>query len=126
MRRLIIASVIVSLLVSMTPATAAHRPNADCSETGDICQSTTKIDGVRRLRIATAANYFDRYKLCVKPPDGTATCETFNMHERSSGIWVGSVRWAQQFPRRGPGAYSVTWKFTSGDRIGRTLGFHVR
>jgi hypothetical protein len=35
------------------------------------------------------------------------------------------VQWAEHFPDEGAGAYTVTWKFTSGDRIGRRLGFHV-
>lgn len=115
----------VALVVTFQPAAeASHRPNSYCSDTGDICQSTTKVDGVRKLQVRTAANYFDRYRLCVRPLDGEQTCKTFTMHERDNGIWVGSVQWAKHFPDEGRGAYVVTWRLASGDRIGRKLGFH--
>lgn len=125
--RMLVATVCAAaLVVSLPPrAQADHRPSTHCSDTGDICQSTTKVDGVRKLQVRTAANYFDRYRLCVRPLDGEQTCKTFTMHERDNGIWVGSVRWAKHFPDEGRGGYVVVWKLTSGDRIGRKLGFHA-
>lgn len=71
MRRIVLLTLTVSLLALPGLAEAHHRPTNYCSPTGDICQSTTKVDGIRWLRISLFAKYFNRYKLCVKAPDGS-------------------------------------------------------
>ena len=118
--------VLLTLMVFalVTPAFAGHKPNSYCSSTGDICQSTQKVNGIRKLRISTAADYFNRYKLCVKAPDDSRDCDTFRM-QRDGSIYKDSVRWSRHFPKKSPGPYTVTWKATSGSqRYGRRLGFH--
>ena len=110
------------LMTAASPATANHRPNSHCSESGDFCQSVKKVDGVRKLRLVLAARYFGRYELCVKAPDDTEKCGEFRIHEQGA-VYVGSVRWLKHFPHKGPGAYTVTW-FVKGDRLGKRLGFH--
>lgn len=125
MRRIVLAAVSAALLAGVVPAAeAGHRPQEYCSESGDVCQSTKKIDGVRKLKITLAAKYFSRYNLCVKAPDGALTCKRFRIRE--SGASYGStVRWRRHFPNAGEGAYTVTWK-ANGDRIGARLGFHQK
>jgi hypothetical protein len=106
----------------MTTASANHRPNTYCSDSGDICQSTAKVEGVRKLQITLAAKYFDHYKLCVVAPDDSRTCHGYDIQKR--GDFFGDVvRWDTNFPDEGPGAYTVIWK-TGGDRVGHKLGFH--
>ena len=124
MRRIVVVVASAALVVAASPsARADHKPNTYCSESGDICQSTAKIDGVRKLTVALAAKYFNRYRLCVIPPEGSKTCKTFRI-EKQGPIYGDSVRWKKQFPDEGKGAYTVIWKMTNGDRFGKKLGFH--
>ena len=122
MRKILIAAVSSAVLLSPLPASASHRPQNYCSESGDVCQSTRKVDGVRKLRITLAAEYFSRYRLCVKAPDGATTCKGFRIEESGSS-YGDSVRWRKHFPDGGSGAYTVTWK-SGGSRVGARLGFH--
>jgi hypothetical protein len=111
-------------VVQTNPARAHHRPNTYCSETGDICQSAAKVDGIRKFRLTLAAKYFDRYDLCVIGPGDSKTCKTFRVKKQGS-FYGDTVRWDTNFPDEGSGAYDVVWKMTSGDRFGKKLGFHV-
>jgi hypothetical protein len=127
MRRIVTVSVVTLLVIGVvaTFASAHHRPTAYCSPSGDVCQSTRKADGVRKLRITLAAKYFGRYRLCVIAPDDVRTCEEFRIR-KSGEVYGSSVRWSRHFPRSGPGAYDVRWQTLPGrDRVGRLLGFHV-
>lgn len=127
MRRIVVValSAVVALGVVPDVAVAHHRPTAYCSPSGDVCQSTREVDGVRVLRISLAARYFRRYELCVTDPTDVRVCEEFRIRKRGD-LFGSSVRWKRHFPRRGPGAYDVRWRMV-GDhqRIGRLLGFHV-
>jgi hypothetical protein len=115
-----------ALLVTTAPAVQAHhRPNLYCSETGDLCQATRKVDGVRKLRIILAAEYFDICHLCVRSPDGVTWCAPYRGRERSDGTFGRSVNWFKDWGGRMEGSYTVRW-VVDGDRIGRRLGFHVR
>ncbi len=123
--RMFLAVTAFSVALTPQPVAAHHRPNLYCGETGDICQSTRKVDSIRRLQMHTFAKYFDRYRLCVKAPNGTRTCRRFRMVETEGGSFASSVRWRRHFPSAGTGAYTVTWR-ALGSQIGRRLGFHVR
>ena len=127
MKRLFSIAVMATLVVGLLAPAAFghHRPMVYCSPSGDVCQSTRKVDGVRVLRITLAAKYFSRYRLCVTDPDDVRTCEEFRIR-RSGSVYGSSVRWKRHFPRSGPGAYDVRWQILPGrDRVGRLLGFHV-
>ncbi len=123
-RNLVVAAVAGAVVFASLPAHANHRPQNYCSESGDVCQSTKRIDGVRKLRITLAAKYFDRYKLCVNAPDDSTTCKRFRIRKQGSA-YGSSVRWRKHFPNEGEGGYTVTWR-NGGSRIGARLGFHVR
>lgn len=124
MRKFVAVSLSFAVLSVFPTANANHKPNFDCSPSGDVCKSTEKVDGVRKLRITLQARYFSRYELCVVAPDDSRTCKNFRIEEQGS-VFGDSVRWSTNFPNKGKGAYVVVWKFTNGDRIGRRLGFHV-
>ena len=125
MRRILLLTLtVVSLLALPGLAEAHHRPTSYCSPTGDICQSTTKMDGIRWLRIGLFAKYFNRYKLCVKAPDDTRECHIFEIRAQGSAFGS-SIRWGRHFPQKGPGPYVVTW-WAGGQRVGHILGFHRR
>lgn len=126
MRRIVAVTIVAVLATAMLPsmAVAHHRPTVYCSPSGDICQSTRRIDGVRVLRITLAAKYFGRYELCVTDPGDERTCERFRIRARGA-TFGSSVRWKQHFPRSGPGRYEVRWRMLDGGRIGRLLGFHI-
>ncbi len=125
MKKFFVVAITIGLLGSLLgPVQASHKPSAYCSESGDVCQSTRKVNGVRKLRIATAAKYFERYRLCVTAPDDSTACRKGRMR-KDGPVYRGGMRWRERFPHKGPGAYIVKWKFLSGGKIGRTLGFHV-
>jgi hypothetical protein len=127
LKRIVIVQLVAVIALGLlpTPAGASHRPTVYCSPSGDVCQSTRKVDGVRRLRITLAAKYFGRYRLCVTAPDDVRTCEEFRIRKRGD-TYGSSVRWGRHFPRKGAGAYDVRWQILPGrDRVGRLLGFHV-
>ncbi|MFN2588815.1 MAG: hypothetical protein ABR613_11960 [Actinomycetota bacterium] len=124
MRTSLVALATAAVLLAPLPATAGHRPQEYCSESGDVCQSTRRVDGVRKLRITLAAKYFKRYRLCVKAPDGSTTCKRFRI-QKQGAQFGDSVRWRKHFPDAGEGAYTVTWR-SGGSRVGARLGFHVK
>jgi hypothetical protein len=113
------------LVVAAGPAAEAqHRPNIYCSESGDLCQSVRKVDGVRKLRILLAARYFETFHLCVDRPDGVRLCAPYRIRARNDGTFGRSVNWFKDWGGRYTGAYTVSW-WVGDDRIGRKLGFHV-
>jgi hypothetical protein len=122
-RSLAVSAIAAAVLLSPLPAQADHRPQEYCSESGDVCQSVRRVDGVRKLKIVLAEKYFSRYRLCVKAPDGSRTCKGFRIQEQGEQ-YGDSVRWRKHFPDAGAGAYSVTWK-SGGARVGARLGFHI-
>lgn len=130
MRRSIAAVALISLLSSLpAPASADHRPNTYCSESGDICQSVARVDGVRTVTIKLAARYFARYDFCLSDRRGFDYCKRFRIEERRNGVYGDSFRLTRHFHVR-RGAYSARWFRVDDARrqeqVGRTLGFHVR
>lgn len=117
--------VVLAVVLPAVPAVANHAPESSCSGSGDVCTSATRVNGVIMLRISTAANYFDRYTLCVTAPDASRVCKRFRMRPAAGGTYRGSVAWKRQFPMKGPGPYTVRWKL-SGTALTPKLGFHVR
>jgi hypothetical protein len=103
--------VLAAALAVATPAMSAEqvRIASYCSPSGDVCYGIFKRSGVVRFELTTAARYFSRYRICVRPPRGATTCKSFPV--RSRGVaYGGSVIWARNFPNRGAGRYRVTWK----------------
>ena len=91
-----------------------------CSESGDVCTGISVRSGSLLLEISTFAHYFDRYSLCVRGPK-SKVCKTFAVKPTGEGDFYGSrVRWRDNFPYQGPGAYKVTWQYS-----GKTLSFRL-
>lgn len=129
-RMIAVTAMAAALLVVMRPAAQAHHaPNLWCSESGDMCQSTRKVEGARKLSITMAERYFGRYVLCVLDPMETETCVDFRIRELDSGLFGDTVRWRRHFPQHGEGGHTVKW-FRVPDygppteRVGEKLGFH--
>ena len=124
MRIALLTGLIAALVMTALPAQAEHLPDEYCSESDDVCLSSTRIDGgVRKLRIVLAAKYFDSYRLCVTGPNGEKTCERFDIEKFKGGQYGDKVRWSTNFPDEGSGEYDVVWR-QGGDRLGDKLGFH--
>ena len=124
LRALLITVVAASLVAFVAPeAGAHHRPNEWCSPSGDICQFTRKVDGVRKLRIVMAERYFDRFSLCVLQRGSHEICADYRVRRLDSGLYGHSVRYGRTVFPRGEGSYVVTWR-ALGQRVGARLGFH--
>lgn len=124
--RMIVVTVASAALIAAAtpPAEAHHRPNLYCSESGDICQSTRKTDGVRKLSIVMAAKYLDSFKLCVR--SAITVCERFRVRSLDNALYGRRVNWKRHFPVFTEHSTHTVWWRAGGTRIGRRLGFHVR
>lgn len=115
-----------SILVS-SPVRADHAPNRRCTDSGNICLSTQKVDGVRRLRLWMEDKKFDRFAIRLRGPNGAIMNRAFDVN-RKNGRWVRSVRWRSYWPWWGEGAYWVRWHRINHGEMGRQilpyLGFH--
>lgn len=125
LRLMLVTTMAASLVAVAPPAGAHHRPNLYCSESGDLCQSTRKVDGKRKLGLLLAARYFRTFELCVLNPDGFRYCVPLRVRDHGDGTFGRDVRWRRYFPAGGPGPYTVSWR-VGDQRIGRRLGFHIR
>jgi hypothetical protein len=122
--RLVVAALATNLVIASPPARAHHLPTTYCSESGDLCQSTRRLDGVRKLGVLLAAKYFRVFHLCVTDPDGFESCVPFRVRDHGDGTFGRDVKWRRHFPPGGPGPYTVRW-VVGDERVGRVLGFHV-
>jgi hypothetical protein len=110
MTRCALVALAVALAAGSTASAAVERPAAAyCSPSGDVCYSVAAPRGVVTFRLTLAAKYFARYRVCVRPPRGAATCKSFPVR-RTGTVYGGTVRWDRNFPSRGPGFYKVTWR----------------
>jgi hypothetical protein len=126
-----LAVVVAATCAGAEVASAASGPKtiaSYCSPSGDVCYGVISRGGAVYLEITTAARYFGRYKLCVRPPGGGATglqrCGSFPVVRRSGSLWGSSVKYSRQFPVTGPGTYRVTWKLRA-QPLGPTLRFRL-
>jgi hypothetical protein len=127
--RALVAALIAALVVlpSAGAAPAPKRLPAYCSPSGDVCFGAFKRAGVVRLQITTAARYFTRYTLCLRPPgtgaEAVRRCGSFPLFRGGLGSGDGSVK-LSMFPSGQPGVYRATWRLGSGP-LGPTLRFRL-
>jgi hypothetical protein len=123
------ALLLVALAAAMVapPTSAAPAPRkviaSHCSPSGDVCYGVVSRSGAVYFELTTPARYFLRYRLCVRPPTGTARCRAYSMRP-GPRMWSSIVRFAGQFPHSGPGVYRVTWRLGSSP-LGPTLRFRL-
>lgn len=110
-------------LASAATAAPDRRIASYCSPSGDVCYGIFSDPGnVTRFQLTLAARYFGRYRICVKPPSGAATCKSFPV-KKTGRVFGGAVKWDRNFPtNRGPGRYRVTWLLGT-QRLGPALFF---
>jgi hypothetical protein len=123
-----ILAALIAAVVAAPSAAAGPMPTrlaSYCSPTGDLCFGAVRSAGVVRLQITTAARYFMRYRLCLRPPGaggaGLQRCGSFPLFRGAGGSGYGSVK-LSIFPKTGPGVYRATWRIGSGP-LGPTLRF---
>jgi hypothetical protein len=126
----VLAILVVASGLGAADASSAAAPRtlaSYCSPSGDVCFGVIDRSGAVYLELTTAARYFDRYRLCVRPPGsgaaGLLRCGAFPVLRRSSG-WGSSVKYARQYPVVGPGTYTVTWRLGT-KPLGRALHFRL-
>jgi hypothetical protein len=127
--RVLLATAVLVLL-GTAPATAANPSRrivaSHCSPSGDICYGVISKSGAVYFELTTAARYFNRYRLCVRPPGATArwNCRAYPVRhggDRSTS----SVRFAGRFPYVGPGVYRARWSLGA-NALGPALRFRLR
>lgn len=109
------------LLAALATATAAEARTSYCSPSGDYCTGISKRNGKLVLRIGTFS-FSGSYRLCVRAPDGMATCKRFRLFKTKGGIYASTKGWRANFPDRGKGVYRVRWQ-KSGSNLGPRLSF---
>lgn len=120
-------SFLVAIAVALAiaaPASSAEqgRIASHCSASGDVCYGIFKGSaGQYRFKLTTAAKYFSRYRICVRPVGQSTTCKSFPVRKVGAN-WGGTVVWQRNFPLRGPRTYVVTWKLGA-RRLGPSLRF---
>ncbi len=122
-RVLMLAAVVAALALPAGSAAAPVPVKTYCSQSGDVCFGIFRKSGAIFLDLTTAAKYFERYTLCVRPPRGAVACRGFPLR-RSGQVFASSVRWHTSFPGRGPGIYRVTWRLQ--EPLGPSLAFTLR
>ena len=125
MARALLLALLVALVAAPGVSAATVRTLAAyCSPSGDVCYGVVDRGGSIRLELTTAARYFGRYTLCVKPPGsgaaGLRRCGSFPVFRAGGGTWGSSVRLRRQFPASQGGVYRVTWRL-SAQPLGPTL-----
>jgi hypothetical protein len=125
----VVRALLLGLLVALVAAPGASPATVRtlagyCSPSGDVCYGIVDRGGDIRLELTTAARYFGRYTLCVKPPGGGAAglrrCGSFPVFRAGGGTWASSVRLRRQFPASQAGVYRVTWRLGT-QPLGPTL-----
>jgi len=121
-RTLTLAAVVAALAVPAGSVAAPVPVKTYCSQSGDVCFGIFRKSGAIFLDLTTAAKYFERYTLCVRPPRGSTTCRGFPIR-RSGQVFASSIRWHASFPGRGSGTYRVTWRLQA--PLGPSLNFKL-
>jgi hypothetical protein len=124
MRRFILLVALAAGLAAAPLGSSANQSRiaSHCSASGDVCYGIFKGKlGAIRFRLTTAAKYFPRYRICVRPFGQTATCRSFPVRKVGQN-WGSNVSWQKNFPLGGPRRYAVTWK-QRGHRLGPSLNF---
>ena len=124
MARFIPLVALIAGLAVAPPALSANQSRiaSHCSGSGDVCYGIFKSNlGAVRFQLTTAAKYFRRYRICVRPLGQTSTCKSFPV-KKVGANWGGKVSWQKNFPLAGPRRYRVTWS-QHGRRLGPSLSF---
>lgn len=116
MARLLAAAALLALVAAAAAPARADGPPPPgprisapyCSPSGDICFGIVLRRGALSLELTAMERYFDRYRLCVRAPDGASTCRAFPLARRGA-VHGSAVRWSASFPSRGRGSYEVRW-----------------
>src|SRR2546423_15184677 len=111
MRRIIL---LVALAVGLTAAPLGlsadqSRIASHCSASGDVCYGIFQgTKGLITFKLTTAAKFFRRYRICVRPLGTTATCKRFPVRKTGASCG-GTGRLQKNFPQRCPRRERVTW-----------------
>jgi hypothetical protein len=124
MRRIILLVALAAGLAAAPLGSSANQSRiaSHCSTSGDVCYGIFQGSaGLIRFQLTTAAKYFSRYRICVRPLGTAAKCKSFRVGKVGAS-WGGKVIWQRNFPMRGPRRYRVTWS-QGGHRMGPSLSF---
>ncbi|CAA9579448.1 MAG: hypothetical protein AVDCRST_MAG88-3153 [uncultured Thermomicrobiales bacterium] len=112
---------ILAVVLLLLPVAAADARSSFCSPTGDYCTSVQKKRSDVLLRVATFS-FRGSVRICVRAPDGAATCKRFRLLRGRAGIYASTKSWKRHFPNLGRGVYRVRWQ-VAGANLGPRLSF---
>jgi len=109
-----------ALLVVAIPGANAKPPiKSRCDQSIETCVAYKFRDRRLKFEIETSV-YSGAYDLCVRPRRGRRECHEFELRSRD-GLYFDRVDWIRKFRDPQPGCYRVTWKTTTGQRLGPRL-----
>ena len=117
---------LLAALATAAPASPAEqaRVASYCSESGDVCYGIFKDStGTIRFKLTTAAKYFSRYRVCVRPSGMAAKCKSF-LVKKVAANWGGTVIWQRNYEMIKARRYYVTWRLGA-RRLGPSLSFSL-
>lgn len=121
-----LASVAIAFSCAAPTPAMATTVGAACSQTGDICVAAKKLNGRVKLEIALAADYFRRYRLCIRKPSGATRCRRFHVGKLKRRSLPGDrVDLGRRFGGAAPGRYRVRWRLGNAT-LAAPLAFRVR
>ncbi len=115
MRLLLVTVCLAAVACATATAAPDGRVAARCSASGDSCYGIFKDRGdVIRFQLTLAARYYNRYRICVKPPpgvppSGATACKSFPVEEDRLAVRRCRDLGTELPPIASPGRYRVTW-----------------
>jgi hypothetical protein len=107
--RILTPLAVAAAAVAVVPA-AAQAKSSYCSSSGDVCYGVVPGSSPVKLRIVLQAKYFERYKLCIKGPNGRKDCARFRIKRLQHGQYGSTVKvGGKKFPFEGKGTYHARY-----------------
>lgn len=102
-----VVAIFATVFAERASAQSSSPPAGWCSDSGDTCLFTEQRDGVRYVELRWPVLYAETGEICLIAPSGRKDCRTGPAGELGDGSFGVSLDWAQAFPHRGPGVYTL-------------------
>lgn len=99
-----------------------------CADASELCVAVVRPPGGPLLLVlgGPKRQYFKRYELCVRAPDGTRECHGHRIAAPRYGHFLSAIAWRKHYTKRGPGRYVARWRRLPSERTIGMRAFFVR